>query len=313
MKILVTGAAGFIASHVADTYINAGHEVIIADNLSGGTLENVHPKAKFYLMDVRSPLLKEVFEVEKPDVVNHHAAQMSVTLSLRDPSFDADVNVLGFINLLENCIKFKVKKVIFISSGGAIYGEASEYPTTEKYSPRPLSPYAVTKCVSESYLYYYHKQFGLNYTTLRYANVYGPRQDAHGEAGVVSIFINKLLNRETPTIYAYPDQPDGMVRDYIYVKDVVQANLLALDHAENDFLNIGTQEEVSTSRLYQTITKAMKTDVLPHKAGPRPGDIRRSCLNCEKAKRILGWAPKYNLEQGVFETYQYFSAKHKKK
>lgn len=312
MKIIVTGGAGFIGSNLVDAYIEEGHEVVVIDNLYGGDINNINPKAKFYLMDVRSPLIEKVFEKEKPDIVNHHAAQMSVPLSVEKPSFDADVNVLGFINILQNCVKYNVKKVIFISSGGAVYGEAEEYPTTEKYIPQPLSPYAITKYVSENYLHFYNHQYALNYTVLRYANVFGPRQVPHGEAGVVSIFIEKLLNGETPTIYAFNDEPEGMVRDYVFVKDVVNANILALNKCDKEKINIGTQKETNTTTLYNTIAKVMGSNTVCKKSGARKGDLRHSCLNITKAKEILGWQPKYSLEEGIKLTYQYFKNKFKK-
>ena len=306
MKIMVTGGAGFIGSHVVDTYIENGHDVVIIDNLSGGSIENVNARAKFYLMDIRSPLLENVFEIEKPDIVNHHAAQMSVPDSVKNPIYDADVNVLGFLNILQNSIKYNIKKIIFISSGGAVYGEAKEYPTTENYIPKPLSPYAITKYVSENYLYYYQEQFGLNYTVLRYGNIYGPRQVPHGEAGVVSIFIEKLLKDETPLIYAYEDEPEGMIRDYVFVGDVVRANLLALEKGDKESINIGTQEETSTTKLYNVICDIMNKNIIPKKAGHRPGDLKHSCLNNAKAKDVLGWSSQNTLFEGIKKTFQYF-------
>lgn len=206
MKILITGGAGFIGSHVADACLEAGHEVLVVDDLSTGSLDNLNPRAKFYQISICDPSLSQVFEREQPDIVNHHAAQISVPRSIENPLADVETNVKGTVNLLENCVKYKVKKVVFISSGGAIYGEAEEYPTSEAYPPKPLSVYAINKLAGENYLYFYNHQYGLNYTVLRYANVYGPRQNASGEAGVVSIFINALLAGRTPTIYAYPDR-----------------------------------------------------------------------------------------------------------
>jgi UDP-glucose 4-epimerase len=306
LKILVTGGAGFIGSNVVDAYVEDGHEVIVVDNLSGGYKENVNKKAKFYLVDVRSPLLEEVFKLEKPDLVNHHAAQMSVPYSVENPGFDADVNVLGLLNILQNCVKYSVKKVIFISSGGAVYGEADEYPTTENYAPKPLSPYAITKFVSENYLYYYKHQFNLDYAVLRYANVYGPRQVPHGEAGVVSIFIEKLQNGETPTVFAYPDEPDGMVRDYVFVGDVVEANRAVVEKGSGEAWNIGTGLETNTRTLYDTICRVMGCSIKPNPAGARKGDLKHSCLNVDKAAEGLGWKANHTLEEGVAKTYEYF-------
>jgi UDP-glucose 4-epimerase len=312
MKILITGGAGFIASNIVDEYIKNGHEVVIIDNLSSGKIENVNPEAKFYLCDIRSPLVEKIFEIEKPDIVNHHAAQISVPNSVANPVNDAEINVLGLLNILQNSVKQKVKKVIFISSGGAVYGEAEEYPTTENYSPIPLSPYAITKFVAEKYLYFYKVQFGLNFTILRYSNVFGPRQDPHGEAGVISIFINKLLRNERPKIYAYPDEPDGMIRDYIYVKDVVKANLFALEKGENDIVNIATKTEINTTLLFNTICKVMNKNVIPDKDAARKGDLKHSCLDNSKAKKVFGWSPEYSLEEGLKETCRFFSEKYSK-
>ena len=309
MKILVTGGAGFIASHIVDKYIELGHEVIVVDNLSTGFKHNVNPKAKFYEIDIRSKELEQIFKDEKPDIVNHHAAQISVPVSVKEPELDAEVNAIGFLNILQNCVKYEVKKVIFISSGGAIYGEAEEYPTTENYDPKPLSPYAIHKYVSEKYLYYYHHQYGLKYTVLRYANVFGPRQIPHGEAGVVSIFITNFRDNKKTYLYAFDEEPDGMIRDYVFVRDIVDANVLALDRGELAAFNIGTGLETTTGHLYREIALQMNTQIEPVREGARPGDIRRSCLNIEKAKNEFGWEPKYSLSDGVKETIDFFMKK----
>lgn len=309
MKILITGAAGFIASHVADAYLKLGHEVVIVDNLRTGYLHNVNPQAKFYQTDICSPELENIFASEKPDFVNHHAAQISVPLSVKNPLNDAEINVKGFINVLENCVKFGTKKVIFISSGGAIYGEPEEYPASENCPTKPLSPYAINKMVSEDYLYYYNKQNGLNYTILRYANVFGPRQVSHGEAGVVSLFIEQLLTQQQPYLFAYPDEPDGMIRDYVYVKDVVKANVIALSAGEGEAFNIATAIETTTGALYREITRQMGLDIKPIMGLPRAGDLHRSLLNYNKAKQILKWEPDYSLAQGIAETIEFFNSK----
>jgi UDP-glucose 4-epimerase len=251
MKILVTGGAGFIGSNVVDAYINAGHEVVVVDDLSSGKQENLNPGAKFYLADIRSEEIKKIFEEERPEVLNHHAAQISVPASVEDPIFDADVNIKGLLNLLEAAVKNETKKVVFISSGGAIYGEAVEYPTSEAYPPIPLSPYAITKFASEKYLAFYDHHYGLDYTVLRYANIYGPRQIPHGEAGVVAIFMENLLEKRPSTLYHFPDEPRGMVRDYCYVEDVARANILALEAGSREAFNIGTGTETHTIDLRQ--------------------------------------------------------------
>lgn len=309
MKILITGAAGFIASHVADAYINAGHEVVIVDNLSTGYRHNLNPKAKFYNLSICDPALADVFAHEKPEIVNHHAAQISVPLSIQNPLLDAETNVKGLINVLENCVKHSARKVIFISSGGAMYGEAEEYPTSETYAPKPLSVYAINKMVGESYLYFYSHQYGLNYTVLRYANVYGPRQVSHGEAGVVSLFIEKLLSNQTPTIYRYANEDDGMIRDYVFVLDVVQANLKALELGDGQAFNIGTGKETSTLELYNEIEAQMQTDIKPLFGQARLGDLHRSLLNSAKAKQVLGWESAYSLKEGISQVVAYFREK----
>ncbi len=309
MKILITGGAGFIGSNVADAYIDAGHEVVVLDNLFTGKRENLNPKAKFYLMDVRSPEVAKVFEHERPDIVNHHAAQMSVPASVEDPVFDADVNVKGLLNVLEAARKNDTKKVIFISSGGAVYGEASEYPTSEECNPVPASPYAITKLVSEKYLAFYRAQYGLDYTVLRYANIFGPRQVPHGEAGVVAIFMDRLLSGKPCIVNCYTDEPRGMTRDYCFVGDVAKANLAALQKGSGRAYNIGTGVATHTLDLFNGIYTALLNKGLscpelekPGKGEARPGDIRRSCLNARRAKAELGWTPETGLSEGIVKT-----------
>jgi len=314
VKILVTGGAGFIGSNVVDGYIAAGHDVVVVDNLFTGKKSNLNPKARFYELDIRSPEVGEIFQREKPEILNHHAAQISVPASVSDPLFDADVNLRGFLNLLENAVKHKTRKVIFISSGGAIYGEAEEYPTSERYSPKPLSPYAVTKLCSEFYLGYYRHQYGLEYTILRYANVYGPRQIPHGEAGVVSIFMTNLLEGKPSLLNHFPEDPKGMIRDYCFAGDVVKANLMALTRGGGNFFNIGTGQETKTLDLYYVIYEAVKgikpglSQALSHLSAQaaRPGDIRKSCLKIEKAKDGLGWRPETLLGQGIRKTLEWW-------
>jgi UDP-glucose 4-epimerase len=313
MKILVTGGAGFIGSNVVDGYVEAGHEVLVVDNLSSGKQSNVHPDATFYEMDIRSGDIDALIQREKPDILNHHAAQISVPDSVSDPLLDADINIKGFLNLLESASRHKVKKVIFISSGGAIYGEASEYPTSEAYIPKPLSPYAVAKYSSEHYLAYYKHQYGLDYTTLRYANIYGPRQIPHGEAGVVAIFMDNLLKSKRSTLYHFPDDEEGMVRDYCFVGDVVKANISALSTGSGDFFNIGTGRETKTLGLYNIIFetfKKLRQDVpeefsIPVKKTARAGDLTLSCLVAEKARKHLGWAPETELSEGIEITWKW--------
>jgi UDP-glucose 4-epimerase len=306
MKILITGAAGFIASHVADACIEAGHEVVIVDNLRTGYTRNLNHKAKFYELDICDPSVQEIFAIEKPDIVDHHAAQISVPLSIEDPLTDAEINVKGLINILQAAVKHRVKKIVYISSGGAMYGEAEEYPTSETYLPRPLSVYAINKMVGEDYLYFYAQQYGLDYTVLRYANVYGPRQVSHGEAGVVSIFVEKLLAGERPTLNLYPHEPEGMIRDYVFVKDVVKANLIAFTRGSGEAYNIGTCIPTTTRALYDEIARQLRAKTEPLKADARKGDLHRSMLNITKAQRELGWEPEYQLSQGIAQVIDYY-------
>ena len=306
MKILITGAAGFIASHLADACIAAGHEVIILDNLRTGYKRNLNPQAKFYNIDICDPAVEEIFAREKPDIVDHHAAQISVPLSIEDPLTDAEINVKGLINILEAASKHQVKKVVYISSGGAMYGEADEYPTSETYNPRPLSVYAINKMVGEDYLYFYNQQYGLDYTVLRYANVFGPRQVSHGEAGVVSIFVEKLLAEQTPTLNLYPGEPEGMIRDYVFVKDVIKANLIAFTKGSGQAFNIGTCIPTTTRALYNEIARQLGKDIQPIEAPARKGDLKRSMLNIDKARRDLGWQPQYGLFEGIAEVIDYY-------
>ena len=313
MKIMVTGGAGFIGSNVVDGLIHAGHQVVVVDNLYTGKRSNVNPQARLYEVDIRSPEMDELIRTERPDILNHHAAQMSVPDSVADPLFDADVNIKGLLNLLEAARKNGVRKVIFISSGGAIYGEASEYPTSEGYHPRPLSPYAVSKYASEHYLEFYRHQYGLDYTVLRYANIYGPRQIPHGEAGVVAIFMDNLLQRKPSILNHFADQKDGMVRDYCYVNDVVRANLSVLEKGSGDVFNIGTGVETRTLGLYRTLFEAIQERVpdMPDELGilerqlARPGDLTKSCLVIDKARQVLGWRPETDLKDGIRQTLQW--------
>lgn len=304
MRILVTGGAGFIGSHVVDCYIENGHEVFVLDNLSSGKKENINPKARFFNVDVTdAKKVAEVFDFVKPDVVNHHAAQIDVRKSVNDPKYDATVNIIGIINLLECSRKTGVRKFIFASSGGTIYGECGSTPPDENSKSSPMSPYGVSKLTSEFYLKYYSATFGIKFTSLRYANVYGPRQDPHGEAGVVAIFSNRLLNDEEVFIYG-----DGkQMRDYVYVEDVVKANLLSLSLADDEVVNIGTSLTTSVLELYEAMIKILpSSSKKPVFKPPRTGELFKSYLSIEKAKRILNWSPTTSLSDGLAKTIDYF-------
>jgi UDP-glucose 4-epimerase len=302
MNILVTGGAGFIASHIVDAYIEMGHQVVIVDNLITGRKENVNKKATFIEMDIRDPEIERVIKEYKIDIINHHAAQMDVRKSVEDPIYDAEVNVLGALNILQLAVKYKIKKFIFASTGGAIYGEQDYFPADENHPLRPISPYGITKLTTEKYLYYYQHEFGLNYAILRYANVYGPRQNPHGEAGVVAIFTQRMLKGEEPVING-----DGLqTRDFVYVGDVVRANRLALTDIQNEIYNIGTGKETDVNTIFRILRDNIDTNI-PEKHGPaKPGEQRRSCLSYQKIKKDFGWDPTVSIEEGLKLTVDYF-------
>lgn len=306
MKILVTGGAGFIASHIVDAYIALGHTVIVLDNLSSGKKEFVHPQAKLYETDIRNK--KEVEKIitdEKPEVINHHAAQISVRNSVENPLVDAEINILGLLHILEAGRRVGVKKVIFASSGGVVYGEAKTFPTPESYVPlQPLSPYGVTKLASEYYLHFYYQTYHIPYIALRYANVYGPRQNPHGEAGVVAIFSQKLIAGESPVING-----DGkQTRDYIYVGDVVEANKNALETTRVGSFNIGTGKETNVVELFREMKKISGAKEEATHGLPKLGEQKRSCLDCQLSQKILRWKNEISLSEGLRKTIAYFQA-----
>lgn len=307
MNVLVTGGAGFIGSNIADAYIAAGHSVIIVDDLSSGAIENVNPKAKFYNLDIQSPEIETIFKDQKIQVINHHAAQMDVRRSVADPRYDAAVNILGMLNTLELGVRYGVKKVIFASTGGAIYGEQDYFPADEQHPLRPLSPYGITKLATEKYLFYYQAVHAIQHVILRYANVYGPRQNPHGEAGVVAIFASKMLDDQQPIINGHGKQ----TRDYVYVDDVVQANIRALSYASSDTFNIGTGLENDVNTVYAIIKKYTASQH-EEKHGPaKIGEQLRSVIDHTKAKKILGWNPTVSLEEGLRRTVEFFIEKSK--
>lgn len=303
MKILVTGGAGFIGSNVVDAYIEAGHEVAILDNLSTGKKENLNSKAKFFEADLRDKNLSSVIAEFSPDIINHHAAQIDVRKSVTDPVYNAEVNDIGALNLLEAAVSNNVKKFVFASTGGAIYGEVEKKGgADEKHPQEPISPYAITKRTTELYLHAYHVNRGLKYTVLRYGNVYGPRQDPLGEAGVIAIFCGRMLEGKECTIYG-----DGkQLRDYVYVGDVAQANLLALDKGDNQIFNIGTGKGTSVNDLYLTLKELLKFGKDAKYAPARAGELFRSVLSAKKIKRELGWKAKNSIKKGLKQTLKWY-------
>ncbi len=303
MKILVTGGAGFIGSHIVDALIEREYEVVVVDNLSTGLKDNVNTKAKLYEMSITDPRLKEVFEQEMPDMVSHHAAQVNLRRSVDEPQFDAEVNIIGSINVIVNSVRHGVKKLIYASSGGAVYGEPQYLPVDESHPVNPVSQYGVSKHTVEHYLYSYI-QYGLNYVILRYPNVYGPRQNPEGEAGVIAIFARQMLLGERPSIFG----PGDKTRDYTHVSDIVGVHLLAIERGDNAIYNIGTGVETSDQEIFDAMAQALGYKDTPLYIAVRPGEIQRICLNCNKAKNELGWRPKLSLEEGIQKTVPYYKS-----
>jgi UDP-glucose 4-epimerase len=308
MRILVTGGAGFIGSHVAEAFLEAGHEVMVLDDLSTGKQENVPEGAKFVLGDICSDVAEEAVRTFRPDVLNHHAAQMDVRRSVADPVFDARVNLLGLLRLLEASRQSGVKKVIFASSGGAGYGEQDYFPADEKHPIRPVSPYGVAKMATEMYLHYYRVQYGLDYTALRYANVYGPRQNSHGEAGVVAIFTLRLLQKQLAVING-----DGLqTRDFVYVGDVVKANLAALARGGGLGINIGTGIETDINTVFRMLHDLTGSTQQEIHGDASAGEQRRSVIENRMAFDELGWYPEVSFEEGLARTVAFFRDKNQK-
>ncbi len=304
MRVLLTGGAGFIGSHVAEHLLTHGHEVVVVDDLSSGKRENVPEGARFFEGDIRSGC-GELFQVFRPEILCHQAAQIDVRRSVREPDFDAAVNLLGTIRLLQNSVKYGVIRVIFASSGGAVYGEQQEFPAAESHPQYPVSPYGVSKLAAERYLHFYHSQYGISYAALRYANVYGPRQDPHGEAGVVAIFSGNLAAQKASTINGTGEQ----TRDYVYVGDVARANVLALEgDPPSGAYNIGTGVETSVNRLYELLQRISGKDLPPKYGAAKPGEQVRSSVDPSHARRVLSWRPEVDLDAGLSETLRFFGA-----
>lgn len=305
MKILITGAAGFIASHIADKYIELGNEVVIIDNLSSGKEENINPNAKFIKADINDSNILDIFQREKFDIINHHAAQMDVRVSVNDPKFDATTNILGGLNLYEAAKESGVKKIIFASSGGTVYGEQDYFPADEEHQLRPCSPYGISKLSNEKYLYYYKEVYDIDYVALRYANVYGPRQNPHGEAGVVAIFTKKMLENQKPIING-----DGKnSRDYVYVEDVVDANVLALNSEVSGAYNVGTEIETDVNQIFSTLNDLTGSNCLEIHGEAKQGEQKRSVISYQKFWNLHGWKPKTDFNKGMAETVAFFKNK----
>jgi UDP-glucose 4-epimerase len=302
MKILVTGGAGFIGSHIVDFYVKQGHDVAVVDNLSSGNISNLNPEAKFYRIDIRSEKINDIFEQEKPEVVNHHAAQIDVRKSVADPIEDASINIIGTLNLLQNSVEHGVKKFLFASSGGVAYGEPEYLPADLNHPLNPLSPYGASKMSVEYYLKIYKELYGLSYAAMRYGNVYGPRQDPHGEAGVIAIFSNKILANEPLTIFGDGEQ----TRDYIFVDDVVEASgRLSFNDISGSF-NIGTQVGSSVNELHEIFCKITGRTIDKIYQPPRAGELNRIYLKHDGD--LFGWEPKTALEDGLKITFDYFKS-----
>ncbi len=312
MKCLVTGGAGFIGSHLADRLIKEGHKVVIIDNLSTGKKENINPEVKFYKIDIQSPTIAEVFQNERPEIIFHLAAQIDVRKSVEDPIKDCKTNIIGSINIIQNFVRViqscnslkstHTYKIIFSSTGGAIYGDADIVPTPETYQEFPLSPYGICKLTVEKYLNFYWKIFDLPYVALRYANVYGPRQNSKGEAGVIAIFCDKMLSEEQPIING-----DGtQTRDFVYVDDVIEANILAMKSEKIGIYNIGTAKEVDINTIFRELIKLTGSKCKEIHNPLKPGEQKRSCLDFEKVKKELGWQPKYDINKGLEKTVAWF-------
>jgi UDP-glucose 4-epimerase len=302
MKVLVTGGAGFIGSHLVDALIQRGYQVVVVDNISTGCVENINPAAIFYRVDICSPELEKIFERESPDLVNHQAAQTVIQKSREDPVFDANQNILGSLNLILQCLRFGVKKIVYASSGGAIYGEPEYRPVNESHPVHPISYYGISKHTAEHYLRLACLEHTLSYVVLRYSNVYGPRQNPRGEAGVVAVFTGQMLRGERPTIFGRGDK----TRDYVHVSDVVIANLLAMEKGENGIYNIGTGVETSDQEMFDLLAELIGYQGNPRYAPMREGEIYKICLDCSKARKELGWQPQFLLREGLAETVNYY-------
>ena len=303
MRIIVTGGAGFIGSWICEAYISDGHEVLVIDNLSTGSENNIPSEAEFIECDVRDcTKLEKAFRQFRPEVVNHHAAQINVRDSVENPSLDAEINISGSLNVLRLCVEHKTEKFIFSSTGGALYGEPGRLPADESTPTLPLSPYGISKLTTENYVRYHSKNHGFGHVILRYANVYGERQNPEGEAGVIGIFCENIINEKPCLIFGDGEQ----TRDYVHVSDVFQANLLAASLKEEGTFNIGTSVESSVNEIASILSEVTKTEFRIVHEKQRPGEVRRISLDCSLAAERLGWRPQVPLGEGLFRTWNWF-------
>ena len=302
MKILVTGGAGFIGSHIVDAYLSAGHEVSVVDDLSSGFRHNVPMGVRLHEVDIRSDRLAGVFEAERPEVVNHQAARANVRESFEKPLLYSEVNVVGSVNVLECCRRFGARKLIYASTGGAVYGEPQWLPVSEDHPVNPLDPYGASKHHVEHFLYLYHANFGIAFTTLRYPNVYGPRQDPYGEAGVVAIFAGQMLSNANPVINGKGDQE----RDFVHVSDVARASVLALDKGDNQIVNLGSGVGTSVNTIFSTLSGLTGFQREPVHGPAKKGEVYKIYLKSDRAKENLGWQPAMSLKEGLASTVEFF-------
>ncbi len=305
MKVLVTGGAGFIGSHVVEAYMKAGHAVCVVDDMSSGFPHNVPPGVRLYEVDIRDPQLAQVFDEERPEVVSHQAARANVRESLEKPLLYASVNVLGSLNVLECCRQYGVRKIIYASTGGAVYGEPSWLPVSEDHPINPLDPYGASKHHVEHYLHLYRLNYDLSFTALRYPNVYGPRQDPNGEAGVVAIFTGLMVQGKQPVINGSGEQE----RDFVHVSDVARAGLLALEHGDNEILNIGSGAGTNINRVYTLLAELTGIGAKPAYGPAKKGEVQRIFLNSQRARDLLGWTVEIPLRQGMASTVEFFESR----